>query len=134
MLDFSLDNDNAVDSNEAYTSATLKKNDMPPSFTICAAYMIEAWPTDFTEAFMFVLQGKAFGYGYGAHSPESAFDYGYVSMYAAPDYTEYKARFGFVRVRANIAAVYIPLQCTLGKPLQGTKEPLCSVFYCRFQQ
>lgn len=111
-MDFSLDNDNAVDSNEAYTSATLKKNDMPPSFTICAAYMIEAWPTDSTEVRMFVLQGKNFGYGYGAHDSETAFDYGYVSMYAAPDYTEYEARFAFVHVRAHIPAVYIPLQWT----------------------
>ena len=56
VIDFSLDVDQAPDSNGSYTSATLEKEDLPPSFTICAAYMVEAWTTGFTAAEIFVLR------------------------------------------------------------------------------
>ena len=41
VLDFSL-NDNSPDSYGSFTGATLEKEDLPPSVTICVAYMMEA--------------------------------------------------------------------------------------------
>ena len=42
-LDFSLDNDDEPDENSSYTHATLQKENLPHSFTICTAFMVEAW-------------------------------------------------------------------------------------------
>ena len=53
-LDFSLDNDWKVDENKSYTHASIKKENLPPSFTICTALMVEAW-TEYREEFPFVL-------------------------------------------------------------------------------
>ena len=55
VIDFSLDVDQAPDSNGSYTGATLEKEDLPPSFTICMAYMVEAWTTQFTALRMFAM-------------------------------------------------------------------------------
>ena len=50
-LDFSLDNDWEPDENNSHTSASLKKENLPPSFTICTAFMV-----DYTSAALFVLR------------------------------------------------------------------------------
>ena len=71
VLDFSLDVDDEMDYNGSYTSATLEKEDLPPSFTICAAYMVEAWTTEFWSADMFRL------------NDDNGFMWGYVSLFAA---------------------------------------------------
>ena len=42
-IDFSLDNDFSPDVNNSYTHASLQKENLPPSFTICTAFMVEAW-------------------------------------------------------------------------------------------
>ena len=39
-LDFSLDNDCKPDDNNSYTHASIKKEYLPPSFTICTAFML----------------------------------------------------------------------------------------------
>ena len=41
-LDFSLDNDEEADKNGSYTKATIQKEDLPSSFTICTAFTVEA--------------------------------------------------------------------------------------------
>ena len=46
VLDFSADGDQQPDSNGEYTSATLEAGPLPESFTICSAFMVEAWNTD----------------------------------------------------------------------------------------
>ena len=53
-LDFSLDNDHKPDENNSYTHAFLQKENLPPSFTICTAFMVEAW-TKYVSAMLFVL-------------------------------------------------------------------------------
>ena len=53
-LDLSLDNDHKPDESNSYTHASLKKANLPPSFTICTALMVEAW-TEYTGATLFVL-------------------------------------------------------------------------------
>ena len=54
-IDFSLDNDFEPDKNNSYTHASLQKENLPPSFTICTAFMVEAWD-EFTDANIFVLR------------------------------------------------------------------------------
>ena len=56
ILDLSLDVDHAPDSNGSYTHAALVKEDLPPSLTICSAYMVEAWTTAYSAARMWMLR------------------------------------------------------------------------------
>ena len=56
-LDFSLDNDYEPDENNSYTHASLQKENLPPSFTICTAFMVEAWNKYF-DAKLFVLRDE----------------------------------------------------------------------------
>ena len=54
-LDFSLDNDNYLDDIDiSYTHANLQKEDLPSSFTICAAFMVKTW-AEYVGAKLFVL-------------------------------------------------------------------------------
>ena len=55
VLDFSLDNDFEPDKNNSYTHASLQKETLPSSFTICTAFMVEAW-AEFTDARLFVFR------------------------------------------------------------------------------
>ena len=41
VLDFSLDSDGTVDDNGSYTSASLEVENLPTSFTLCGAFMVE---------------------------------------------------------------------------------------------
>ena len=52
-LDFSLDNDQESDESNSYTHASLQKENLPPSFTICTAFMVEAWD-DYQNAYLYV--------------------------------------------------------------------------------
>ena len=81
VLDFSADNDQKPDSNGEYTGATLEAGPLPESFTICSAFMVEAWTTMFSSARMFTLR-RTDGLRW----------WGFVSLYAAPRYTSYKAK------------------------------------------
>ena len=55
VLDFSADKDHEPDINGEYTGATLEAGPLPESFTICSAFMVEAWTTEFSSAYMFAL-------------------------------------------------------------------------------
>ena len=52
VLDFSEDVDKEPDINGEYTSATLEAGPLPESFTICSAFIAEAWTTGFSAANM----------------------------------------------------------------------------------
>ena len=41
VLDFSFDNDGEADTKNVYTHASLQKGNIPSSFTICTAFMVE---------------------------------------------------------------------------------------------
>ena len=43
VLDFSLDGDWKPDANNSFTHASLQKENLPSSFTICCAFMVEKW-------------------------------------------------------------------------------------------
>jgi hypothetical protein len=79
VLDFSLDNDHEMDSEWEYTHASLRNPmlNLPPAFTICSAFMVEAWTTEFQKAFMFQLNGV------------NGVSWGYVRLWAAETYTQF---------------------------------------------
>ena len=55
VLDFSVDNDFKPDTNGEYTGATLEAGALSESFTICSAFMVEEWTSDYQTADMFTL-------------------------------------------------------------------------------
>ena len=83
VLDFSTDNDQEPDSNGEYTSATLDGGPLPESFTICSAFMVEAWATQFSFVDLFRLRDK---WGDPVWTK--------VSLFAGPGYTEYDGWLG----------------------------------------
>ena len=54
-LDFSLDNDDKPDKGNSYTQASVQKENFPPSFTVCTAFMVEAW-TGYASAMLLALR------------------------------------------------------------------------------
>ena len=50
-------NDDEPDQNNSYTHASLRKENLPPSFTICTAFTVEAW-TENVDAKLFVLHDE----------------------------------------------------------------------------
>ena len=67
VLDFSADDDQKPDSNGEYTSATLEGGALTESFTICTAFMVDAWTT-MGSAQIFVLLDPDFQDEYGSVS------------------------------------------------------------------
>ena len=55
VLDFSTDNDDQQDENGKYTSASLEIPSHPESFTVCSAFMVDAWKPPVSSARMFGL-------------------------------------------------------------------------------
>ena len=102
VITFSDDNDKAPDSFGKYTGASLTKYDMPKDFTICVAYMVEAWTTDSAAAELFWLRKK---------KPE-IFRWGKVSMYAAKNHTEFHVNLGRAYLMAISSRVLFPLTWT----------------------
>ena len=98
VLDFSADNDHAPDSNGEYTKATLEAGPLPVSFTICLAFMVEAWTAEFTAAKMFTLLDDDDGI------------WGYIKLYAASSHTKYEVRFGRLHAAARTEVFFYPLQ------------------------
>ena len=76
-LDFSVESDHEADSNGEYTSASLKKSELPSAFTICSAFSVESWATEFSNAQMFALQDRTGNY------------WAFLELYAAESQTEF---------------------------------------------
>ena len=100
VLDFSADNDQQPDSKGEYTGATLEAGPLPESFTICSAFMVEVWTTDFAAVFLFQLLNDD-GYRWIAFK-----------LYAANSYTEYEVMVGQAIHLNQTEAVFFPLQWT----------------------
>ena len=100
VIDFSSDIDHQADSDGEYTSATLEAGSLPESFTLCFAFMIEAWTTEFSSATLFALLGK------------NGRPWGLIVMYAAPGYTQYRALLGGVNFYERFDVIFFPLQWT----------------------
>ena len=101
VLSFSDDNDNKRDNMGEYTSATIEKENLPMSFTICAAFMVEAWNTDSNSALVLSILGD-----------DRLSVWGGVLITASNTFTEYELRLGPSRISKKIPTVFFPLQWT----------------------
>ena len=98
VLDFSEDGDGQPDSNGEYTRATLEAGPLPESFTICSAFMTEAWTTRFTAAEMFSLMrvdGRIWGY---------------VNLFAGKTSTDFEVMLGPVNLLTKLEELFFTLQ------------------------
>ena len=98
VLDFSEDGDGQPDSNGEYTRATLEAGPLPESFTICSAFMTEAWTTRFTAAEMFSLMrvdGRIWGY---------------VNLFAGKTSTDFEVMLGPVNLLTELEELFFTLQ------------------------
>ena len=99
-LDFSLDNDGEPDENNNYTHASLLKENLPPSFTICTATMVEAW-TKKNYGKLYLLRDNK---GKRWH---------FVKIYAATSYTQFSFVFEDSPMFSNQSKIlFYPLQWT----------------------
>ena len=100
-LDFTLDNDGKPDENNVYTHASLQKENLPPSFTICTAFMVEAWNEHTQAARLFVLlddNGEVWHWG---------------KIFAATTYTKFSLRFEDSQLLSKQSKIlFYPLQWT----------------------
>ena len=101
VLDFSADNDQELDSNGEFTGATLDAGALPESFTVCSAFMVDAWTTEFASPDMFELLDV------------EGDPWTYINVYAATSYTQYKAYLGRSFFFKQTESVFFPLQCTM---------------------
>ena len=100
VLDFSADSDQEADSNGEYTGATLEAGPLPESFTICSAFMTEAWTTEFMAVFLFRLYN------------DDGYKWIHINFYAASSYTEFGVSVGQARHLNQTEDVFFPLQWT----------------------
>ena len=99
-LDFSLDVDQKPDENNSYTHASLQIENFPSSFTICTAFMVEAWDED-VDSYLFVLYDD---------KGEVWF---WVRIYAVVTYTEFSFQIeNSPPYEAQSAFLFYPLQWT----------------------
>ena len=100
VLDFSADNDQKADSNGEYTSATLSGGALPESFTICSAFMVDAWTTEQSAADLFSLRD------------DGGDNWIYIYLVAASDFSTYTLDFGPLFAVKETQVVFFPLQWT----------------------
>ena len=98
VLDFSADGDQQPDSNGEYTSATLEAGPLPESFTICSAWMVEAWTADSTAAILFQLLDN------------DGYDWLSSKIWSASTYIEYEVSVGPAFHLYEKDAIFMPLQ------------------------
>ena len=104
LIDFSLAFGRDMDFGQKgnWSGATLEKADLPPSFTICAAYSAEAWTTEFTQAHVWELMD------------DNGLFWGYMSLYISNDATSYEVWLGesYPYILAEKTTILFPLQWT----------------------
>ena len=100
MLDFHSDNDQAADNEGEYTSATLIGEPLPDDFSVCSAYMVEAWHTEQSAADMFSLRD------------DQEKNWLYVYLLASPTNTQYIFELGPKFFSKQSEFSFFPLQWT----------------------
>ena len=99
-LDFSLDSDSKPDESNSYTHASLYKENLPSSFTICTSLMVEAW-NKYVSAKVFFLHDNK---GEGWHT---------LGIAAEATYTEFSLQFEDSPALSNQSKIlFFPLQWT----------------------
>ena len=90
ILDFSKDNDHELDNYGEFTGATLRAGPLPESFTVCSAFMVEAWHTSFKQSRMFSLieDLRQHSLREDLGQAEKGYEWGGVSVYADYNQTE----------------------------------------------
>ena len=112
-LDFSLDNDGEADENNSYTHASLKKENLPSSFTICTAFMVEAW-TKYTSSYLFVFQN------------DNGEIWLMVRSFAQTTYTQFSFQLeDSPRFSKQSASLFYPLQCTMVLAIEIKERKIC---------
>ena len=100
-IDFSLDNDHKPDVNNSFTHAYLQKENLPASFTICTAFMVEAWVGKYASAPLFVL------------FDDQRKDWQWTSIRSSGSYTEFQFKFeGSAIFKGRRDLLFYPLQWT----------------------
>ena len=98
ILDFSEDNDQQSDNSSEHTSATLEAGSLPESFTICSAFKVKAWTTEFSSAHLFVVPDDL-----GAKWAD-------INLFAADSHTEYQVSLGVVFFVRKVETAFFPHQ------------------------
>ena len=101
VLDFSSDNDQKPDSNGRKTMAILLLGAIPESFTICSAFMVESWTTDFSTAYMFSVVDMT-------NDENQAF----IKIFAASNFTQYQVLLKPIQFVTQTNTIFFPLQWT----------------------
>ena len=76
-IDLSEDSDQEEDENGEYTSAFIEKENLPDSFTICSAFSVDSWSTEFSQSALFALLSEEGQY------------WAFFELYASDKHTEY---------------------------------------------
>ena len=95
VLDTYADFDHLPDAEGEYTSATLLKENLTSSFTICSSFMIEAW-FEYRDIYLFILNGKD-GYKWGSV-------YAFADLYGQ----RFDVTFGTVSFTSYLSRVLFP--------------------------
>ena len=112
VFDFSLDGDWKKDANSTFTHASLQKENFPPSFTICAAFMVEHWgKVGGPQSPLFLVLDNC------PHTTTVGRCYSdqqwlYVSLYAAQDNTQYTVHLSGVKLTVKDYSLFFPMQWT----------------------
>ena len=110
VLDFSADGDQQPDSNGKYTGASLEAGPLPESFTICTAFMAEAFTTVFSAAYMFVLLD------------DDGYKWIHMNLFAAYSHTEFEVSTGQVSRTIQTDHVFFPPPMDSSLPLPRLKQ------------
>ena len=99
VLDFSLDGDWYTDANGTYTHASLQKENFPPFFTICAAFMVEWWGRNcYTpQSPLFLILDNSYR------------KWLYVELFAAQNNTEYIIHLSGVEITVKKTSLFYPM-------------------------
>ena len=98
MLDFSQDGDWKRDADKTYTHASLYKEDLPPSFTICLSFFAEYFGEVNSPLFLLLDDDNE--------------TWLYVELWIRPAYTEFTIRFNQTEggITARSPALFFPMQ------------------------
>ena len=95
-----MDNDWKPDENNSYTHTSLKKENLPPSFTICTAFMVEAW-NEYETAVLYELQD------------DEGKTWHWAKIYAAKTFTKFSFQFEDSPTFSRLSDIlFYPLQWT----------------------
>ena len=100
ILSFGDDNDDKADYNGEFTSASLEKENLPESFTLCAAFSVEAWNSKSTMDAVPTI-----------HTDDGE-AWGYVRLEAGSNFTHYDVLLGSSWMPSKVSTLLFPLQWT----------------------